>query len=294
MRLLITGASGFLGGHLLSYLGTIPEVTPILLSRSPHPGSYMSVSFHSLSGGVDRILEKVSFDAVVHCAALSDAYECEIHPQEAYAVNRDLSRELAEVAASRKAPFCFISTDLVFDGSKPKEGGFVESDVPAPLSQYARSKFEGEQAVNEAHPEALIFRSSLLYGPSLGGRGGFLGWIHSGLSAGEGVVLFEDEWRTPLFVQDLCKLIFEGVSTSKRGIYHCAGPKSLTRYEFGVLYANHFGFDQTLIKRGRRSEAGSIPSRPEDVSLSIHKILREFSTPPHSPVEAFSLMDEGA
>ncbi len=291
MRLLVTGASGFLGSHFVSFLNAHTDVPPVLLGRTLIVGNHETVLVDSfVHAPLESLLSECSFDGIVHCAAISSAYECETHPEQAIAVNRDFSQRLAQVAANRGVPVCYISTDLVFDGAKCPIDGFQESDQPKPSSQYARSKYEGELAVLEAHPEALILRSSLLYGSQIGTRAGFLGWMKSALSSGEQLSLFDDEWRTPLYAPDLCRLIFEGVMSGVQGVYHCAGPERLTRYDFGLLYANHFGFDSTLIYRAQRGDTESIPPRPEDVSLNIQKTLRDFSTSPHSPSEAFGLM----
>ena len=75
--------------------------------------------------------------AIVHCAAAADVDWCEANPEEAEAINGGASALLAEIAASFNVRFVYISTDSVFDG---KRGGYIETDEPAPLNVYARSK----------------------------------------------------------------------------------------------------------------------------------------------------------
>ena len=71
---------------------------------------------------------------------------------------------LAEATARREIGFVTFSTDYVFDGEKPT--GYVESDQPNPLNVYGATKLEGEQLALDAHPEALIVRTSWLLSPT--------------------------------------------------------------------------------------------------------------------------------
>jgi dTDP-4-dehydrorhamnose reductase len=108
--------------------------------------------------------------ALVHCAAVSTVAECDENRKLAFQVNVEATRRLAGYAEERGACFIFISTDLVFDGTK---GNYTEKDTPHPLTWYAETKRLAEEAVAEICTRYYIIRTALMYG-SHDGR-----WIDS-------------------------------------------------------------------------------------------------------------------
>ena len=84
-------------------------------------------------------------------------------PDLAFKINRDGAAHLARVAARLRVPFIHVSSDYVFDGNKATP--YEEDDSPSPLSIYGRSKREGEIAVLDAYPAAVVVRTSWLYSP---------------------------------------------------------------------------------------------------------------------------------
>jgi dTDP-4-dehydrorhamnose reductase len=93
--------------------------------------------------------------AILHCAAAADVDWCEANPKQAEAINVGASAVLAEIAAAFNARFIYISTDAVFDG---KRGGYAETDEPAPVNVYARSKLAAEREVQRRNPSSTIVR----------------------------------------------------------------------------------------------------------------------------------------
>src|SRR3982074_1967445 len=104
--------------------------------------------------GIDRVMAAVEPSAIVNAAGYTAVDLAEAEPGRAFAVNCDGGALLAAVAARRGIPFIQISTDYVFDGSKPSP--YREDDVPAPLNVYGSSKLASETAVLEACPNALV------------------------------------------------------------------------------------------------------------------------------------------
>src|SRR5262249_57758387 len=130
----------------------------------------------------------------IHAAALASVADCQRDPARAERVNVQGTAQLAELAAKTGARFLFISTDLVFDGAK---GNYGESDVPAPLSIYGRSKLAAEAPVL-ALPRGVVARLSLLFGPTLSERLSFFDQQLAALRQGRPGRLFAHAWRTPL------------------------------------------------------------------------------------------------
>jgi dTDP-4-dehydrorhamnose reductase len=150
-------------------------------------------------------------------------------------------------AAARGGRLVHLSTDIVFSGER---GGYREEDPPAPVNDYGRSKAEAERLVAAAHPEALIPRTSLLYG----GRGP---GPQERLAHGGGK-FFVDELRSPAVVGDLADALLELLPLDVRGPLHVGGADDVSRYEFALL----LGADPARVER-----AHTTPDRAPNVTL---------------------------
>ncbi len=228
MRLLITGASGFLGRHL-SRLAE--KRYRIWAGYGRHPeslngGNPLQLDFSRPSALTSTLagLGLDSSDAVIHTAAINPGGD----ESQMRTVNVDGSRLVAELAASTGARLIHISTDVVHDGSRAP---YADSVPVSPLNAYAASKAEAETAVLRAHPDALIVRTSLIYGLETMDRGtaGFAGR----LQRGEPVRLFHDVIRQPIGVDDLALALLRLLDLDVSGHLNVAGRQALTREAFG-------------------------------------------------------------
>jgi dTDP-4-dehydrorhamnose reductase len=152
-------------------------------------------------------------DAVVHTAY--------VQGEGAWEVNADGSRAVAE--AAREARLVHLSTDLVFDG---RRGRYTEEDPTAPVDEYGRSKAEAELRVARAHPEAVLVRTSLLYGGQPGPQERL---------AREHRRFFVDELRSPVHVVDLADALLELAELPVAGPLHLGGADDVSRFDFAVL-----------------------------------------------------------
>src|SRR5215813_13926686 len=117
-------------------------------------------------GKVDQIrstLSEIEFELLINCAALTNVDYCESHRDEAFRINAEGPRLLAEICRQKSAKMIHISTDYVFDGKQASP--YIEEDPPAPLSAYAESKLAGEKEVLGISPRNLVVRLSWVFGP---------------------------------------------------------------------------------------------------------------------------------
>ena len=178
-------------------------------------------------GAVDEALERHRPDAVINCAAWTDVDAAESAEAEATRVNDGGAALLAGAAASQGAKVLYVSTDYVFDGGKKEP--YLESDLPAALSAYGRSKQAGETSVAVANPRHFVVRSSWLYGP--GGQN-FVETMLRLASEQPEVLVVSDQLGCPTYTRHLAEGIVLLVEGEEFGIHHLCGSGACSWYEF--------------------------------------------------------------
>ena len=267
-RVLVLGASGFLGQHVVSALGE----RALVQARSSELASSAELCADlAQPDQVLRLLESCSARALINCAAAAQLAACEVDPGAAAALNTEVPRILGEWAAREGTRVVHVSTDLVFGEEPAPSGGFREEDEAAPVSTYGETKARGELALMEESSAALVVRLPLLYGDSRGtGRGASDG-LFGILARGERARLFRDEWRTPLPVGIAAEALVELVDSGATGLLHVAGSERASRLELGLaLHVRRFGDPERAareIESCARAGLKLSPPRPEDTSL---------------------------
>jgi dTDP-4-dehydrorhamnose reductase len=231
--LLVTGGSGYLGRELM-------RRSPGAVGASRRSGLRLDVR--------DAAAVAAAFAELRPAVVIHTAYDMD---------DRDTTYggavNVARAAAGVDARLIHLSTDVVFDGEKGAP--YVEADEPRPVTAYGRDKADAEPAVREAHPDALIVRTSLMYGGAELGR-------HERMAADPDNVFFTDELRSPVHVGDLAGALLELAGGERAGILHMAGADPLSRYDFARLLAPH---PESV--RGATIE-GSGLARPRECVLS--------------------------
>lgn len=265
MRILLTGASGLLGGYL------VPELVrgghDVVAWSGPRtvPAANVATAPVDLA---DRARVAAAFAAarphvVLHAAAVSSVAQCFQRPEAARAVNFGGTETLTELAAEADVRLLLVSTDLVFDGQR---GGYREEDAPSPLSVYGQTKWASERAALK-YRRAAVIRVSLLYGPTVNVRRGFFDEQVAALRAGRPCQLFVDEWRTPLALSTAAQALASLAVSELTGILHLGGPERMSRWEMGLRLAGYLGCDASACVPVSRGAASPPEPRPRDVSL---------------------------
>lgn len=264
--ILLTGASGFLGGNYCKLYASDFNIYAVYLNN---PVLFANVNLAQIDLSDNQSLEKlfgeVKFDCVVHLAASSDPNFCELNPVESYRNNVEATKNLAHICRTHKIPLLFASTDLVFDG---ENAPYEETDSPKPIMKYGRQKAEAEQIVLQAYPpKNIVFRLPLLYGNSYNAGKSFIQPILQKLANKEDVFLFTDEYRTVTSARSVCEAIKILIEKPVRGIYHLGGNERLSRFEMGEIICDIYGFDKKYLKPSLQKDVKMPALRPRDVSL---------------------------
>lgn len=263
-RILVTGASGFLGGHICQQATKHWEVFGAFHQHETLPGNTTPVKIDLSEGEkVLAILDKVDPGAVIH-AAVMQVDDCERAPALAHRINVEATREIAEWCSQRQRRLIYISSDLVFDG---KTGWYAESDSPQPINLYGQTKREGEIATLLACPQACVARLPLMYGFPLARGYCFFAGMFAQLQKQETVPVFHDQYRTPGLVENMAEALLELAKSDFSGIIHLGGAKRGSRYAFAQALCRCTGFDEALLRPVSMFEAKTPAARPQDVSL---------------------------
>lgn len=157
MRIAVTGRVGQLAQSLAERVpAASPAVEVVTLARP----EFDLASIGSIAPAIDRVAP----DVVVNAAAYTAVDKAESDPDAALLINGAAAGAVASACAARGIPVIQISTDYVFDGSKPAP--YVETDPTNPINVYGASKTLGEQLVTKANPRHLILRTSWVISPS--------------------------------------------------------------------------------------------------------------------------------
>ena len=264
-KLLITGASGFLGWNVCLRGRAAWEVFGVFHDHGVAVDgvTILRGDLTNYAQATDLFL-RVKPDAVFHLAAASGPNFCQMHPEVTRRINVDAAVHLAGLASDCRIPFVFTSTDLVFDG---EAAPYTEEDPVSPVSVYGEQKARAETAILGRHPDAVICRMSLMFGKASPASESFLQPVVRALEGGREVRLFTDEYRTPLSARDAAQGLFLALEKSGSGVIHLGGRERISRFDFGEVVTRVLGRGRESLKGCRRLDIPMAAPRPRDVSL---------------------------
>jgi dTDP-4-dehydrorhamnose reductase len=284
MKVLITGANGFVGYYIVRDLLN-SNYTVIATGRGTCRLPFKDTAFTYVPMdftdpfSIHDVFETYKPDVVVHAGAMSQPDACELNQADAYMVNVEGTVHLLTNAEEQKCFFVYLSTDFVFDG---KEGMYAEDDKTGPVNYYGRTKLEAEEAVKEYPYQWAIVRTVLVYGRSWSGRHNIVTLIKSKLEKGEEYNVVDDQFRTPTYVEDLSRGITTIVQKKATGVFHLSGKDVLTPYQLAIRTADHLSLSATRINRVTASSFSQPAKRPQRTGFKIEKARRELGYEPVS------------
>ncbi len=276
MKLLLTGVSGLLGMNLALEAVSTHEVVGVDRGKLANTPFKLLKADLLDAGAVNSILDISKPEWLINCAALADLDACEDKPELAYKLNTEIPAELAKACAERSIRFVHISTDAIFDGEK--DGFYNEADRPNPISVYSRTKFEGEQAVLQNNPNAIVARVNF-YGWSLSGRRSLAEFFYNNLTNNKSMSGFTDIIFCPMFVGHTARLLLAMLEKRLTGLYHVVGDHAMSKYQFGVEIARKFRLRESEISPKSILSSSLSARRSNNLSLSIRKLSTDLGQP---------------
>jgi dTDP-4-dehydrorhamnose reductase len=267
-KLLITGASGFLGWYLCQSAQTEWEVYGTYHRQAVYQKTGQQAGVHAISidltdgDALKTLFATVQPDAVIHAAAMSRPNDCQDDPVRSYQMNVVASCTLAELCEAAGIPCVFTSSELVFDGQNPP---YREGDPVSPINLYGEQKVAAELGMLDRCSQMLVCRMPLMFG-NVPHAQSFIQPFIARLRSGDRLNVFIDEFRTPVSGEDAARGILQ-MMDKVRGRVHLGGKERMSRYKFGQHLVAALDLPETLLNPCRQADIPMSAPRAPDVSL---------------------------
>jgi dTDP-4-dehydrorhamnose reductase len=217
---------------------------------------------------VSSCLKALKPTYVIHTAGLTSVEKCEANPELAFQINVELAAMIARVTKALSIPLVHISSDHLFDGC---EAMCTENNLPNAVNIYGQTKVLAENAVLKINPNALLIRTNF-YGWGTSYRQSFSDQIIDSLRHNQVINLFDDVYYTPILAENLISITHDLIEQKAFGIYNVVSDDRISKYDFGVLIAEQFGLNKSLINKTTLKSQSNLVNRPGDMSLSNKKV----------------------
>lgn len=263
MKLLICGANGQLGHDCVKVFSDTHEFTTIDIDKLDITDT----------NAVNDHVKKERPQIIINCAAFTDVDGCETDHKTAFAVNAAGPENLARAARDTGGRLIHISTDYVFDGTRPLPEAYSEEDEPNPVSVYGRSKLAGERAVMAAGKENVVVRTAWLYG--INGNN-FLKTILSMALKNpcKPVRVVADQFGSPTWSRTLAIQLKTMVKHNARGLYHATSDGYCSWHDLALYFLKKMGVLHA-VEPCSTDEYPRPAARPKNSILENRKLKEE-------------------
>lgn len=254
MRVLVTGVNGQLGHDVMK-----------LLANTNHQAFGYDREDMDITDeqSVQKEVDKVQPDVIIHCAAYTAVDKAETDEETAYKVNALGTKYLAEAAKKHNAKMIYVSTDYVFDGSANEP---YEVDHPTnPIGAYGKTKLAGENFLKRVLDKHFIVRTAWVFGAN--GNNFVKTMLRLGKERGE-VGVVADQVGTPTYTPDLAKFLIELMESDKYGTYHATNSGICSWYEFAVEIFKQAGMENVKVNPLTTDQYPTPAKRPKYSVLS--------------------------
>lgn len=262
MKILVTGVAGMLGHEVWRLFGERHELVGLdIVSPSWVDAHQWRKCDLTNAAQTYSLITKENPEVVVHCAAYNNVDGAEANLDDAYRGNALATRNVALACQRFDATLIHLSTDYVFDGKNPPEGGYREFDPCSPVSHYAQSKHWAELYVQKLLNKYFIVRTSWLFGPA---RATWVDQVADRSRDGQPIQAVSDMTSSPTYSPDLAEALLKLAESRHYGLYHITNSESCSRVEWAEeILRLHKRAGYAHLKKLTRAELKLPAYRPE-------------------------------
>ena len=232
MKILLTGSNGQLGYDLKKMFDSLKI-------------EYIATDYQEMDITDDEAMEQFfdknsNFTHIINCAAYNDVDKAETD-EKVKLLNITAPYKLAEFAKKIDAMYVTYSTDFVFDGQKKEP--YTEEDIPNPLSEYGKSKYEGEKSVLKTYEKTFVIRTSWVFGIA---NNNFNKQVINWSKSRDTLNIVDDQVSVPTYSRDLAEISWKLIQTEKYGLYHITNSGEASKYDQAKYVLEKIGWKGTL------------------------------------------------
>ncbi len=273
-KILITGVSGYIAPYLcktLLFNGNY-DITGVYNSHKPDIAGVSLIKCNIADEAeFEKLYSTVKPDIIYHLASVTPTRITTQEDEYIRYFNSEVTGNIAKLCTGKDALMVYTSTDLVY-----KAGVNLNEDTSPlePLTIYAKTKLQGEQAVQKFAKKFLILRTSLVYGFTLSSYTSFFDIAYKSLIEGKEVRAFTDQFRNPLYTEDAADILVQAPAIyTKNDIINFCGGEYISRYEMCIAMCEEFGFYKKLVIPASADEFTGYPMVKE-LGLNCDKLKK--------------------
>lgn len=257
MKILLTGSNGQLGYDLKKMFDSLKI-------------EYIATDYQELDITDNKSLEEFfdknkGFTHIINCAAYNDVDKAETD-EKVKLLNITAPYKLAEFAKKIDAVYVTYSTDFVFDGQKKEP--YTEEDIPNPLSEYGKSKYEGEKSVLKTYEKSFVIRTSWVFGIA---NNNFNKQVINWSKSRDNLNIVDDQVSVPTYSRDLAEISWKLIQTEKYGLYHISNEGIASKYDQAKYVLEKIGW-KGILGTAKTKDFNLPAKRAEYSKLSSAKV----------------------
>lgn len=247
MKFLVIGASGFIGGNVLTHVRSLgfEAVGTQSQPRQPELTTFNLLHDRIVPSIGERFFAGEERVCVVICAVVSNMDQCLLDRERSHRINVQQTIQLIEDVRAFGAKVIFLSSCFVFDGTR---GYYCEDDPVSPVNEYARHKVAVEEHLQRNVPDAFVARLEKIVGDHPGQRQMLAHW-HQLMQAGEPIVCIEGSLLSPTSVADISDAFVRVANLNLTGVYHVSNSEFFYRDELARQFCHAMGRHPNVVTR---------------------------------------------
>lgn len=268
-NIILFGASGFVGNNLYQYFSKQNK----LILGTTYKSEKSNLTFFDVENSDLKKLDKVIANAkyAIICSAVTKPDECKKNPEKTYQINVRGTKKLIEQLWEREIFPIWFSSEYVFNGEK---GNYTEQDRLCPNTVYGNHKKIIEDFLNRNEEESLILRLGKVF--SLDARDKtILTSTLNQLKNDEDIKSATDQIFSPLYIQDLIKIVDISIVRNLRGLYNAVSPEFFSRFQIAKLIKEKLGIETGKISPCYIKDCNFIDNRPLNTRLNPSKLIKD-------------------